>query len=92
ADLCLMDHLWMNSSKGHFGFTIQSQIWQQQQHDYVQFAQTVGWAVSRGREWRNYADLIFRFKRTAGTFTRKTILHRTGFRGRMGGKFSIPLG
>ncbi|MCT7996954.1 GUN4 domain-containing protein [Laspinema olomoucense] len=66
ADLCLIDRLWMDSSEGHFGFTIQSQIWQQQQQDYAQFAQTVGWAVSGGIEWRSYAELIFDLSAPAG--------------------------
>jgi hypothetical protein len=71
ADLSLMDCLWMDYSQGHFGFTIQSQIWQQQQQDYGQFAQTVGWAVSGGIEWRSYAELIFDLSAPAGQLPAK---------------------
>jgi hypothetical protein len=78
ADLCLIDRLWMDSSEGHFGFTIQSQIWQQQQQDYAQFAQTVGWAVSGGIEWRNYAELIFDLSAPAGHFPAKPFYTEEG--------------
>ncbi len=66
ADLCLIDRLWMEYSRGHFGFTVQSQIWQQQQQDYGKFAEAVGWAIAGGMGWRNYSDLIFHLRAPAG--------------------------
>lgn len=78
ADLWMIDRLWMDSSEGHFGFTIQSQIWQQQQQDYAQFAQTVGWADSGGRAWRSYADLFFDLSAPAGHLPAKPFYTEEG--------------
>jgi serine/threonine protein kinase len=42
-DLQIIDQLWTKHSQGHFGFSIQTQIYNTCDRDYGQFCSTVGW-------------------------------------------------
>lgn len=42
-DLQIIDHLWIQYSQGHFGFSVQKQIYESLECDYVKFCQAVGW-------------------------------------------------
>ena len=57
-DLRLLDHLWLKYSNGHFGFSVQKQIWLQVAHNTLAFGNFVGW---RGdRTWfLYYSDFQF---------------------------------
>ena len=63
-DLKTLDLLWLEFSGGHFGFSVQKQIYQrlggEQKLDYAvwqTFGKQVGWFEDG--EWRHYADLKF---------------------------------
>ncbi len=43
ADLLTIDHLWVKYSKGQFGFSIQSQIYENVERDYGKFCDQIGW-------------------------------------------------
>jgi serine/threonine protein kinase len=43
ADLLTIDRLWVKYSKGHFGFSIQSQIYENVERDYGKFCDQIGW-------------------------------------------------
>ncbi|MBD2726026.1 GUN4 domain-containing protein [Nostoc sp. FACHB-892] len=57
ADLRTIDQLWVKYSNGHFGFSVQKQIWESVGKDYDKFGDRVGW---RKGEWLSYSDLTFR--------------------------------
>lgn len=42
-DLQIIDELWMKYSKGHFGFSVQQQIYESVDCDYGQFCAAIGW-------------------------------------------------
>ncbi|MEQ9671834.1 protein kinase domain-containing protein [Coleofasciculus sp. G2-EDA-02] len=44
-DLRTLDQLWVKYSKNHFGFTVQSRIYQEVEGDYASFCDRVGWSV-----------------------------------------------
>ncbi|HBL11735.1 MAG TPA: serine/threonine protein kinase, partial [Cyanobacteria bacterium UBA11162] len=44
-DLATLDQLWIKSSGGRFGFSIQSRIYQEVSEDYPSFCDRVGWPV-----------------------------------------------
>ncbi len=60
-----LDLLWVNYSKGHFGFSIQKRMWsgmggELSQDDYdtwKKFVKLVGWYVAN--DWRDYNSLPF---------------------------------
>ena len=54
-DLKTINQLWLNYSGGHFGFSIQQEIYHQVNSDYHQLAETVGWI--EGDYWQDYVDL-----------------------------------
>ena len=58
SDLRMLDHLWLKYSNGHFGFSIQKQIWSQVVQNTLAFGDCVGW---RGdRTWLlYYSDFTF---------------------------------
>ena len=71
-DLNTIDQLWRKYSNGHFGFTIQSDIWlevggQPGEHDdkiYQKFGERVGWYESEKQEW--YGNLRFNLQAPKG--------------------------
>ena len=44
-DLVTIDHLWVKYSRGHFGFSVQKQIYESVDGDYGSFCDRVGWHV-----------------------------------------------
>ena len=64
-DLRAIDKLWVDYSKGKFGFSVQKKVWMAcggvpGQHDYdvyEKFADQVGWR--RSRDWLSYGELTF---------------------------------
>ena len=56
-DLNTIDCLWLKYSKGHFGFSVQSRIWQSVGEDYAKFSDAVVWRVDY--TWQPYSELIF---------------------------------
>ncbi len=57
-DLQIINELWHDYSNGHFGFRVQSQIWQDLQvKNYQNFGKEVGWYVRQ--RWLRKKSLIF---------------------------------
>ncbi len=62
-DLRIIDQLWVKYSSGHFGFSVQKNIWQEcdsprvKGEDWNKFASRVGWR--KGEEWIDYNSLTF---------------------------------
>jgi hypothetical protein len=54
--LSAINKLWVNSSGGHFGFSVQKEIYQSL-GGWKAFAESVGWR--RGGRWLSYRDLTF---------------------------------
>jgi serine/threonine protein kinase len=44
-DLETIDRLWVKYSQGHFGFSVQKQIYESVDREYEQFCQLVGWPI-----------------------------------------------
>lgn len=65
ADLRIIDDLWMQSSQGQFGFSVQQQIWMEEggqpgvpnQQVWCRVADRLGWRVAG--EWVYYDDIQF---------------------------------
>ena len=65
ADLCMIDQLWVNYSKGKFGFSVQKKIWQQygsptnHNKQWEKFGEEVGWRKPWfwGTSWKKSSDL-----------------------------------
>lgn len=45
SDLQIIDQLWARYSKGHFGFSVQKEIYDSVDADYFQFCAIVGWSM-----------------------------------------------
>ena len=62
-DLLTIDRLWVEASKGHFGFSVQKKIWEKcgspmdYNDDYKKFMEAVGWRS--GDDFVSYSDLNF---------------------------------
>jgi GUN4-like/NACHT domain len=62
-DLLRIDKLWVEASKGHFGFSVQKKIWEQcgspmsYNDDYKKFMTEVGWR--KGENFVSYSDFKF---------------------------------
>jgi GUN4-like/TIR domain len=62
-DLKTINQLWVNASKGLFGFSVQKKIWKKcgspmsYSDDWEKFGDVVGWRVER--QWVNYSNLKF---------------------------------
>lgn len=41
--LCTINQLWVEHSKGHFGFSVQQSIWEEVGKNYIKYAQKIGW-------------------------------------------------
>lgn len=70
GDLHILDRLWSEYSNGHFGYSIQQQIWQNLASDrstpqrIEHFLHRIGW--QDGRHWRSWHRLFFSLKAPAG--------------------------
>ena len=63
-DLFTIDRLWVEYSKGHFGFSVQKKIFETLNQDKGNFAERVGWRGKAGLlrgvlSWKSYKQLTF---------------------------------
>ncbi len=58
SDLQAINQMWLEYGKGHFGFSVQKQIWEESGRSYERFAEAVGWKF-QDRWIRNYSDMTF---------------------------------
>ncbi len=63
-DLQIIDQLWTKFSQGHFGFSIQTQIYNNCDTDYAQFCSTVGWYLPNATSVRQ--QLSFKLSAPTG--------------------------
>ncbi len=70
-DLRIIDQLWLDSSKGKFGFSVQKDIYQNlggtreyNREVWQRFGTQVGWR--QGDSWGNYSDLTFNLNAPKG--------------------------
>ncbi|MBW4448200.1 MAG: GUN4 domain-containing protein [Spirirestis rafaelensis WJT71-NPBG6] len=61
TDLRTIDQLWIQYSKGLFGFSVQKRIYQSVGKDYDKFGDRVGWrkGMEKNKEWLTYNELTF---------------------------------
>ena len=59
-----IDELWANHSQGHFGFTVQSQIWKTVGENYIKFSDAIGWRLNY--KWQQYSELKFNLEAPPG--------------------------
>ncbi|HAX77233.1 MAG TPA: hypothetical protein DCY88_15720 [Cyanobacteria bacterium UBA11372] len=57
SELRIIDRLWVEYSQGHFGFSVQKQVWQSVGNNYFKFGDRIGWRQSG--TWLNYTQLTF---------------------------------
>jgi cell division protein FtsZ len=57
----IIDKLWVIYSKGHFGFSVQEDIWQEVDKDFQDFGTRVGWGLKRRKDyfWISHHKLNF---------------------------------
>lgn len=58
-DLQTINQLWIKSSQGRFGFSVQSDVWKSVGKDYGKFSDVVGWRSGNGTDWLQYSKLSF---------------------------------
>ncbi|MTJ07161.1 serine/threonine-protein kinase [Anabaena sp. UHCC 0204] len=63
-DLQIIDQLWTKYSQGHFGFSIQTQIYNTCDRDYAEFCSTVGWYLPNATSVRQ--QLTFKLSAPTG--------------------------
>ena len=51
GNLYIINKLWVIYSKGHFGFSVQENIWQEVHKDFQDFGTRVGWGVKRRKDY-----------------------------------------
>ncbi|BAY22258.1 hypothetical protein NIES2100_20210 [Calothrix sp. NIES-2100] len=61
TDLRTIDQLWIQYSKGLFGFSVQKRIWESVSKDHEKFGDRVGWrkGMFLNKEWLSYSQLTF---------------------------------
>ncbi len=62
--LKLIDQLWVEYSNGHFGFSVQKQIYQEVEGDYPKFCERIGWQSFRSSS--EDSDLSFSLRSPRG--------------------------
>jgi serine/threonine-protein kinase len=78
-----IDDLWVEYSNGHFGFSVQKQLWQtcgapdDYNKNWERFANLVGWHSNGG--WRSYHSLYFSLKCTKGMLPNPNLLFGLNF-------------
>lgn len=77
-DLRTINQLWVQYSKGCFGFSVQKQIWiecggQSGKSDYEvykKFYERIGWRVKDSNSWKSYNELTFQLNAPQGHLPR----------------------
>ena len=76
TDICTIDKLWVTSSRGKFGFSVQKQIWEDNQKNtdneyklYCLFGNRVGWR--KHEKWLQYKDITFNLSAPKGHFPQR---------------------
>ena len=61
TDLRTIDQLWIQYSKGLFGFSVQQGIWDSVGHDYYKFGDRLGWRKGMffNKQWIYYSEFTF---------------------------------
>nr|WP_066383574.1 MULTISPECIES: serine/threonine-protein kinase [unclassified Anabaena] len=59
-DLRIIDQLWLKYSQGRFGFTVQKQIYESVDCDYVRFCAAVGWKLYNSHTPPNWQFSFYR--------------------------------
>lgn len=61
TDMRIVDELWVKYSNGHFGFSVQNEIWQEVKKDESAFYLHVGWKFKEQKNllWRKYEEEVF---------------------------------
>lgn len=57
TDLRTLDELWVEHSKGRFGFSVQKRIYEEVEKDFTKLCDRIGWR-ERGN-WLTYSSLTF---------------------------------
>jgi len=70
-DLQIVDQLWMGYSKGRFGFSVQKEVYDSVDADYVQFCAIVGWATYNSSDSAN-SDYYYSLKAPMGHLPTRT--------------------
>lgn len=75
-DICTINQLWIASSRGHFGFSVQKQIWEEHKKNtdneyelYCMFGNRVGWR--KHGNWLWYKDMTFNMNAPKGHFPQR---------------------
>ncbi len=70
-DLRLIDYMWVYASKGHFGFSVQKNIYQRlggmsKYHNnvWIDFSDRVGWRINSS--WIDYSEVTLKYKAPQG--------------------------
>ncbi len=54
ADLQTMDNLWKIASNGKFGFSVQREMWNQQQKRWAKFFKQIDWTTGENNIYRKW--------------------------------------
>lgn len=67
-ELCKINQLWEDGSRGRFGFGVQRKIWEEVSQDTIKFAERVGWCDRNLLEIsvKDYDQLLFSLKAPPG--------------------------
>ncbi|MBD2616132.1 GUN4 domain-containing protein [Nostoc punctiforme FACHB-252] len=85
SDLCMIDQLWVEASQGHFGFSVQRNIWlniegQPGKFDaetFRNFGEVVGWRIN-GDWFRDYTSFNFSLNAPKGHLPSLRFPHANG--------------
>ncbi len=73
-DLRTIDQLWIQYSKGLFGFSVQKRIYESVGKDYGKFGDRVGWRKGMfNKEWLSYSELTFSLNAPSGHLPKRTM-------------------
>ncbi|MBD0390534.1 MAG: GUN4 domain-containing protein, partial [Nostoc sp. C3-bin3] len=65
-DINKINELWLKYSNGHFGFSVQRQIWLKLDRDWIKVGDCLGWRVNNC--WKEYSELTFSINAPEGAF------------------------
>jgi len=97
--LQILDRLWIEYSQGHFGFSVQKQIWlsagcqpgQDSEQLYQRFGQRVGWYDSKMERWLMWDEYTFSLEAPRGHLPRYLPSQGTKIRPVLFGRQDLPV-